>query len=47
MGGSLVFGLYGGDGQVYKRTLKAPRSRHIRNVPILNDLYGFHYISAN
>ena len=29
MGGSLVFGLYGGDGQVYKRTLQAPRSRHI------------------
>ena len=25
---SLVFGLYGGDGQVYKSTLKAPRSRH-------------------
>ena len=31
MGGSLVFGLYGGDGQVYQGTLEAPRSRHINS----------------
>ena len=31
MGGSLVFGPYGVDVQVYKKTLKARRSRHIMN----------------